>query len=213
MSKRRKQPRSEFFSSVEDLRKEAEEEIDQEAVGAKILNDINSIDLKGIGDLPMEVILCVLIVKFGLAVVCAMSSVILPANVRHEVFAMLWPDLLEDDANVLFQSVSKLKLSNVKTDRKFHVFTPPIGHCFHCKSALVRYDKPVKVKVHGLSGTSDGVKVSLKCNRCNTFYGYSRFAGSLQQGWNLYPNSREMVEATDVCFVDRILLQWQISLA
>ena len=95
MSKRRKQPRSEFFSSVEDLRKEAEEEIDQEAVGAKILNDINSIDLKGIGDLPMEVILCVLIVKFGLAVVCAMSSVILPANVRHEVFAMLWPDLLE----------------------------------------------------------------------------------------------------------------------
>ena len=164
MSKRRKQPRSEFFS-VEDLRKEAEEEIDQEAVGAKILNDINSIDLKGIGDLPMEVILCVLIVKFGLAVVCAMSSVIsslsvLPANVRHEVFAMLWPDLLEDNANVLFQSVSKLKLPNVKTDRKFHVFTPPIGHCFHCKSALVRYNKPVKVKVHGLSGTSDGVKVS-----------------------------------------------------
>ena len=218
MSKRRKQPRSEFFS-VEDLRKEAEEEIDQEAVGAKILNDINSIDLKGIGDLPMEVILCVLIVKFGLAVVCAMSSVIsslsvLPANVRHEVFAVLWPDLLEDDANVLFQSVSKLKLpnGNVKTDRKFYVFTPPIGHCFHCKSALVRYNKPVKVKVHGLSGTSDGVKVSLKCNRCNTFYGYSRF-GSLQQGWNLYPNSREMVEGTDVCFVDRILLQWQISLA
>ena len=36
MSKRRKQPRSEFFS-VEDLRKEAEEEIDQEAVGPKIL--------------------------------------------------------------------------------------------------------------------------------------------------------------------------------
>ena len=52
---------TEFFNSVEDLRKEAEEEIDQEAVGAKILNDINSIDLKGIGDLPMEVILCVLI--------------------------------------------------------------------------------------------------------------------------------------------------------
>ena len=51
---------TEFFNSVEDLRKEAEEEIDQEAVGAKILNDINSIDLKGIGDLPMEVILCVL---------------------------------------------------------------------------------------------------------------------------------------------------------
>ena len=189
----------------------------KKAVGAKILHDINSIDVKGIGDLPMEVILCVLIVKFRLAVVCAMSSVIsslsvLPANVRHEVFALLWPDLLEDDANVLFQSVSKLKLPNVKTDRKFHVFTPPIGHCFHCKSALVRYNKPVKVKVHGLSGTSDGVKVSLKCNRCNTFYGYLRF-GSLQQGWNLYPNSREMVEATDVCFVDRILLQLQISLA
>ena len=69
-----------------------------------------------------------------------------------------------------------------------------------------------QLKVHGLSGTSGSVKVSLKCNRCNTFYGYSRF-GRLQQGWNLYPNSREMVEATDVCFVDRILLQWQIFLA
>ena len=75
MSKHRKQPISELFA-VEDLRKEAEEEIDQEAVGAKILNDINSIDLKGIGDFPMEVILCIVIVKLGLAVVCAMSSVI-----------------------------------------------------------------------------------------------------------------------------------------
>ena len=67
-----------------DLRKEAEEEIDQEAVGAKILNDINSIDLKGIGDLPMEVILCVVIVKFGLAVVCAIC---LPSY-RHCLFCL-----------------------------------------------------------------------------------------------------------------------------
>ena len=43
---------TEFFNSVEDLRKEAEEEIDQEAVGAKILNDINSIDLKGLAIFP-----------------------------------------------------------------------------------------------------------------------------------------------------------------
>ena len=84
MSKRHKQSKSELFS-VENLHKETDE-ITQEAVGAKILNDMNSIDLRGLCHLSMDIILFILIVKFGLAV-CAMYLLLI--NVRHEVFALL----------------------------------------------------------------------------------------------------------------------------
>ena len=220
MSKRRKQARNskpESFS-VENLRKETEEEMNQEAIGAKILDDIRSINLNRVGELPVDIIICALIVKYGLILVCALANVVpslcvLPINVRREVINFLCPELLENEANMLFQCVSKLKLPSIHTDgRKFHVFAPPCGHCLQCNSSLVRHNNPVKVKVHDLLGTHDGIKVSLKCNRCSVLYGYSKF-GSPQEGWKLYPESRTMVEATDVCFVDRTLLKWQISLA
>lgn len=223
MSKRRKHVRksnTETFS-VEDLRKEAEEELDQEAVGAKFLNGIGSIDFKFADRLPSDVILCALIVKYGLTLVCAIANVVpslcvLPVNVRRVVLNTICPELQEDDVNVIFESVSKLKLPlNIHVsddDRKIHVFTPPCGHCLQCNSSLVIYNDPVKVLVQDVFGTGDGVKVSLKCNRCSIFYGYSKF-GSPKEGWKLYPERRAMVEASDVCFVDRTLLKWQISLA
>ncbi|XP_046862761.1 uncharacterized protein LOC124456333 [Xenia sp. Carnegie-2017] len=85
-------------------------------------------------------------------------------------------------------------------------------HQEYCNHDLVSYNKPVKVQVHDLSGTTDGVNVSLRCNRCNLLYGYSKY-GNGKDGWMLYPEQRKMIEATDVCFVDSTLLQWQLSLA
>ncbi|CAB4002752.1 Hypothetical predicted protein [Paramuricea clavata] len=110
MSKSRKHVRKSF--SVEDLRKEAEEELDQEAVGAKLLNGIGSIDFKFADRLPSDVILCALIVKYGLTLVCAIANVVpslyvLPVNFRRVVLNMICPELQEDDVNVIFESVSK----------------------------------------------------------------------------------------------------------
>ena len=205
--------------SIESLREEVNEEINQQEFSAKLLTEIRSIDLSLVDCISVDVLICAVIVKYGLTVVCAIAHVVsslrvLPANVRADVLKLLQPQLTGDDAETLFTCVQKLNLSNLtssKTDL-VHVFAPPVGTCFNCDSTLVRYNDPVKVNYHHHYGTSKGFKVSLKCNRCKTFYGYSRY-GNPESGWTLYPERRPTVEATDVCFVERSLLKWQISLA
>jgi hypothetical protein len=218
MSKRRKSAGDIF--SIESLREEAEGEVNQEVIAAKILKDIGSINLNLADSVSVDVILCALIVKFGLSVVCSLAHVVpslfvLPVNVCCEVLKLLCPQLPEKEASTLFQCLLKLKRSNLtagSTAAHFHVFTPPCGRCIECNSSLVRHNNPVKVQYHHLNGTSEGIKVSLKCNKCNTLYGYSKF-GNTKAGWKLYPECRTAVEASDVCFVERSLLKWQISLA
>ncbi|XP_046846506.1 uncharacterized protein LOC124440225 [Xenia sp. Carnegie-2017] len=191
MSKRRRNN----CQSVDDLRKDVNKELHQEYVGSRILSDIQSINLKVCNDLNADVILFVLVLKYGLSLVCSIANVassllVLPVNVRKEVLALVCPNLEEEDVNVLLQSASKLKVPST-TDRKLHVFTPPCSKCIKCNHDLVRYNKPVKVQVHDLSGTTDGVKVSLRCNRCNLLYGYSKY-GNGKDGWMLYPEQRKM---------------------
>lgn len=215
MSKRLK--KSADFS-IENLREEVSKEVDQQEITAKLLFDIKSIDLRLVDCISVDVLFCAVIIKYGLTVVCAIAHVVsslgvLPANVRADVLKLLQPQLSVDDAETLFKCVLKLNLLNLtsfKTDQ-VHVFAPPVGTCFNCNSVLVRYNDPVKVNYHNHYGTSKGFKVSLKCNRCKTFYGYSKY-GNPEIGWTLYPERRPTVEATDVCFVERSLLKWQISL-
>ena len=103
--------------------------------------------------------------------------------------------------------------------RGFHVFSPPCHKCVMCHNDLVKYNEPVVVDYFHLLGKSKGVKVSLKCNRCDVFYGYNHNYtkyGNPNSGWKLYRSAREAVEATDTCFVrhvERTLLKWQTSLA
>jgi hypothetical protein len=205
--------------SIESLRGEVDEEINQQQFSASLLTQIRSIDLSLVDCIPKEILLCTLIIRYGLTVVCAIAHVVsslsvLPLNVRAEVLKLLQPQLTRDDAETLFKCAKILDmkyLTSSKTDQ-VHVFAPPVGTCFNCDSILVRYNDPLKVKYHHHYGTSKGFKVSLKCNRCKTFYGYSKY-GNPESGWTLYPERRPTVEATDVCFVERSLLKWQISLA
>ncbi|KAL9977082.1 hypothetical protein ACROYT_G014447 [Oculina patagonica] len=62
------------------------------------------------------------------------------------------------------------------------------------------------------SGSLQAVEVSLKCNRCGLFYEYSKH-GILEIGWSFYPQDRSAIKVSDVCFLQRSLLKWQISLA
>jgi hypothetical protein len=75
MSKRRKSSKPDTFS-LESLRDEAEKEVNQEVTAAKILNDLGSIKLDAVENVPVVVILCALIVKFGVSVVCALACVV-----------------------------------------------------------------------------------------------------------------------------------------
>ena len=215
MAKRRKSLAS---FSVESLREEVEEEITADKICTKILEDIRLLNLNRVEHVSPDVVLCAVIVRFGLALVCSIARVVeplrvLPIDVRRQVLKILCPHVSEDDGNTLFQCVASLPdFPDTTATDAFYVFSPPCGRCVRCQSHLVRYNNPVEVDYHHLNGSSKGVKCSLKCNRCGIFYGYTKY-GNPVSGWNLYSDPRPAVEATDVCLVQRTLLKFQISLA
>ena len=208
--------------SVDSLREEVQREINQEAIDNKLLCDIWSIDLNSnlFEHTSVEVLLCAVIIRFGLDLVCSLANIalalcVLPKKVCAEVLRVSQSELKEDDAEVLFNCVKKLKSSNMINTSlcpQVYVFTPPVSHCLNCNMLLVQHNEPVRAQYHHHYGTSKAVKVSLKCNRWNRYYGYSKH-GNPQSGWSLYPKPRSAVEASDTCFVERSLLKWQISLA
>ena len=93
-----------------------------------------------------------------------------------------------------------------------YVLSPPTDHCFSCNFYLVAYNSPVKLDYFNSHESFWVVKVSLKCNRCGLFYGYSKH-GNPEVGWSFYPQERSAIEVSDVCFMERSLLKWQISFA
>ena len=220
MSKRSK--RSAF--SVESLQDEVRQEINQETLGNKLSNDIKAIDLNFVDHISVDVLFCAVLIKFGLSIVSSFANVasalcVLPIKVRGQVLQLLHPELSGDAAETLFNCTRKMDLSNSRynpintsNSSQVHVFSPPCSRCFDCNASLVGHNDPIKVQYHHHYGTSEGIKVSLKCSRCKKLYGYSKY-GNPESCWNLYPEARTAVEASDVCFVERSLLKWQISLA
>ena len=159
--------------SVESLQEEVDEEINTEKIGTKILEDIRLLNLNR--STP-DVVLCAVIVRFGLALVCSIARVVpslrvLPIEVRREVLKILCPHVSEDDGDTLFRCVASLSdfSNSTATDASFHVFSPPCDRCVRCQSHLVRYNNPVEVDYYHLNGSSKGVKCSLKCSRCGIF--------------------------------------------
>lgn len=217
MAKRRKSSASVPFS-MESLREEVDIEINNENKGSRILADLGSLNLNRLDHVSADVVLCSIIVKFGLSLVGSIAGVapslrVLPLVVQHQVLKILCPTVDEGDRACLLQCVLKLpKFPLADNNTAFHVFTPPCDGCSRCHSQLASYNNPVLVAYHHLNGASKGVKVSLKCNRCGIYYGYSKY-GNPGSGWNLYDAPRPAVEATDVCFVQRLLLGWHVSLA
>lgn len=150
--------------------------------------------------------LCIVIKKFRLVLECFIACVVpslrvLPIDVRRQVVKILCPHVSEEDGDTLFQCVASLpdfpNTTATESDA-FHVFSPPCDRCVRCQSHLVRYNNPVEVDYHHLTGSSKGIKCSLKCSQCDIFYGYTKY-GNPVSGWNLYSAPRPAVEASDVC--------------
>ncbi|KAJ7358653.1 hypothetical protein OS493_022086 [Desmophyllum pertusum] len=128
---------------------------------------------------------------------------------------LIHPGIREEDENVLISCISRLSNFSLAASEDHHgvkVFCPPISRYVTCNAVLVPHNRPVKVDFFGIRGPSEGIKVSLKCNHCGFFYGYSKY-GNPQAGWSLYETPRVAIEASDVCFVELSLLRWQISLS
>ena len=75
MAKRRKSLAS---FSVESLREEVEEEITADKICTKMLEDIRLLNLNRVEHVSPDVVLCAVIVRFGLALVCSIARVVEP---------------------------------------------------------------------------------------------------------------------------------------
>ena len=129
MAKRRKFSASVPFS-VESLQEEVDTEINNENEGSKILADIGSLNLNRLDHVSPDVILCAVIVKFGLSLVCSIAGVapslqVLPLVVQHQVLEIMCPAVDEGDLACLLKCVLKLLKFPLANNTAFHVFTPP----------------------------------------------------------------------------------------
>ena len=111
MEKRPAKRRRDFFS-VESLREEVNEEISSEDIADTILTELRRINLKRVGNVSPDVFFA-LMVKFGLSFICeiacvAPSLLLLPVEVSMQVIKILRPQLDDDEAGCIFQSLGRL---------------------------------------------------------------------------------------------------------
>ena len=134
MAKRSAKRCRDFFS-VETLREEVNEELSSENNADTILTGLRRFNLKRVGNVSPDVVFFALIVKFGLSFIFGIARVsssllLLPVEVSVQVIKMLRPQLDNDEAGCIFQSLGRLvnlKVPDVQCE--FHVFSPPCQKC------------------------------------------------------------------------------------
>ena len=85
---------------------------------------------------------------------------------------------------------------------------PPTKHCLNVacdRHQLSTYSALTNVTVFKEDGPRPATKLSLKCSKCNTNYGYSKYGNKVVAGERYYAECRHLVEASDVVFLDRSL--------
>ena len=102
-------------------------------------------------------------------------------------------------------------LTNCKTPL-FRVLVPPCSSCLQCDGSLSLSSTPSKVTLFSLEDLIPGIKIRLKCQRCNIRYGYA-FYGNKTNYYRFYDTPRPFVEATGVNYFHRKLCLSQIFLA
>ncbi|XP_020629007.1 uncharacterized protein LOC110066146 isoform X2 [Orbicella faveolata] len=214
---------------VDELRQEVNSSLAAEKDVSEAFRQLCSvqISLDSIRSLPAKVLSVYLHAKFDERVRDFVTSSlaeldILPNSMRNISVANL-TGLSEYEASLLYEACSVVSkasppysrsLQNVDiSSRGFPVLlTPPIGVCIVCSDTLSEHNKTCDVTIYGLLGKVAGLKFSLRCDRCKLNYNYDRY-GNRARGWCLYEGQRPLVEASDVCFVDRKLLEFQCALA
>ena len=220
-----KRSRVSAVSFVDELRKvDSSLEAGDALVGAFRSMCSIKLTLDSIRNLPLKVIWAHLSCKYEPQLLSDISFSledlrVLPKTVRWETIAKLTSVSLEE-APIIFEGLRIVKKSvpiGVGSE-VYHgvcgvtLLSPPTATCLACSRNLALHNKACDVVVHTLSGKRNGLKFSLRCEHCHTNYNYDRY-GDKTKGWSLYLESRPFVEASDVCFVDRKLLDFQCALA
>lgn len=193
--------------SVSDLRAQVRHEVNVQRLFDQFVS-INFENLRG----DTRTLESWLVAKYGLQVTyeCVRflkSSSPLPYSARKRLFEKFKQTVVDDfDA---FHSVSNV-FSEVHS--KIEVLSPPTSMCLTCENSTLSVNNQCDVVVYGLSGSCTATKFSTRCQSCRKIYNYSRY-GNVAEGWKLYKEERDLVEASDVCFVERRMFEMQCSLA
>jgi len=88
---------------------------------------------------------------------------------------------------------------------------PPTKHCFVCSGQLTKHNKPCRVTYYLASGPLPFIKVELRCRSCKLNYAISKW-GNSSEGYEYYGTLNDVVEASDVVYIDRYVMDMYISL-
>lgn len=90
--------------------------------------------------------------------------------------------------------------------------TPPVRTCRRCQGLLTMRNYPAKVKLFTTDGPIPCSKITLECRGCSCVYGVCNFTDKL--GTHFYPAETqiEMVEVSNVSYIELKLYKWFPSL-
>lgn len=156
-----------------------------------------------------------LVCRFGLSKVSEALKVVkchLPNVVKEKELSKCL-GAPEEEGSVLLGLFGGREVSRLDSTRTatIQLLTPPSATCYSCERQLVVNHPPTTVRIYTVEGLAYGEKWSLRCNGCQHTYSYSKY-GSPSDHWSLYPDERELIEASDTCFVERKVFQWMTSL-
>ena len=83
--------------------------------------------------------------------------------------------------------------------------SPPTSICYQCGFKLAKNNKPIDVTLFTATGSLPMKKVELRCRHCSLNYGVAKF-GNKKDGYQYYSSPRYVVEASDVCYIDRTVM-------
>lgn len=90
--------------------------------------------------------------------------------------------------------------------------SPPISVCNQCGSDLVKNNKPSNISFYMINGSIPMKKVDLRCRECELNYGITKYGNNKDVGYKYYPELRKFAEASDVCVLDRLVMNTFASL-
>ena len=145
-----------------------------------------------------------LVARYGLLATVEMlsftrSAMSLPVNEQQRLLATFHPHLDAKHFHVLHRvaSTSPAVLKSCQTS----VLTLPTSSCLLCpNSPHLSVHHQCNVVVYGFGRARQATKISTRCQCCCNIYNYTSF-GNAGDGWTLYQEARDLVEASDACFM------------
>ena len=206
--------RTRRFFSVDDIREEVSNEISFE----QLFEAFVTFEAFKAAHANSRALEAWLVGKYGLATSVKCLSFVrramcLPCGDQKRLFMKLFPNV--DAQHIrLFEALNSTSegVCEISEGSRF-ILAPPTSKCLICpQSSSLSAHHECNVVVYGFSGAREATKISTRCQSCRNIYNYSNY-GNGRDGWKLYAEARDCVEASDLCFAERPMYELQCSLA